>query len=299
MIPSPIADSFKSQFIESISADFIIKKYKRELDLDTERFFEGISKVEVRKCVETGYRFYYPPNILADGAFYQELNEGRSYYHSWNWEQKLAAKYIKDGDKVLDLGCGEGAFLAHLKKIREVEELGLDISESAVKAAQDQKLHAVCKRPEELTESHHQQFDVITAFQVLEHIYDIKSFIETCNALLKPGGILIISVPNNAPYYDTFDQYHTLNLPPHHMGLWDSRSLKAIASVYEMTQILEKTQEVDSFKRKLKMKYSISNKRGTLFFIKLLPAFLIKLYFQFKHHDYKGAGILSVYKAAG
>jgi SAM-dependent methyltransferase len=69
-------------------------------------------------------------------------------------------------------------------------------------------------------------YDTIALFQVLEHIKDISSFFEHARELLKSKGKLIISVPNNNPYLYVFDKYHTLNLPPHHMGLWTGRSLK-------------------------------------------------------------------------
>jgi hypothetical protein len=39
-------------------------------------------------------------------------------------------------------------------------------------------------------------------------------------------------VPNNNPYLFVNDKYHTLNLPPHHAGLWDKKSLKALEKAF-------------------------------------------------------------------
>jgi hypothetical protein len=51
---------------------------------------------------------------------------------------------------------------------------------------------------------------------------------------LKKGGKLIIGVPNNEPYFKSYDKYSTLNLPPHHMGLWNIKVFEKIAPLFKM-----------------------------------------------------------------
>jgi hypothetical protein len=62
----------------------------------------------------------------------------------------------------------------------------------------------------------------------------VNSFILSCLKILKPGGKIVIGVPNNNPYIHKYDVYHTLNLPPHHMGLWDKNSLTHLQNFYPM-----------------------------------------------------------------
>lgn len=54
------------------------------------------------------------------------------------------------------------------------------------------------------------QFDVVTFFQVLEHIADVHSFLTSALLTLKTGGKVILAVPNNEPYYLKYDRLHFL-----------------------------------------------------------------------------------------
>lgn len=50
----------------------------------------------------------------------------------------------------------------------------------------------------------------------MEHISDVASFIKACILLTKPGGYIILSVPNNDAFVGA--QELPLNMPPHHVG---------------------------------------------------------------------------------
>ena len=69
---------------------------------------------------------------------------------------------------------------------------------------------------------------------VLEHIYDVKSFLEASLKVLKPEGKIIIGVPNSEPYFLGYDKYCTLNLPPHHMGLWNKKVFDKLAALFNL-----------------------------------------------------------------
>ena len=77
---------------------------------------------------------------------------------------------------------------------------------------------------QEFAKKNSQKFDVVCSFQVLEHVADVKNFISSSLAVLRPGGRMIISVPNNDAELIKQNDF-ILNLPPHHMGLWDLNSL--------------------------------------------------------------------------
>ena len=55
--------------------------------------------------------------------------------------------------------------------------------------------------------------------------------------VLKKGGKMIIAVPNNNPYLFEWDDYHTLNLPPHHAGLWNKTVFKNIENTFSIKNI--------------------------------------------------------------
>ena len=62
----------------------------------------------------------------------------------------------------------------------------------------------------------------------------VRSFIESSLKLLKSGGRLIIGAPYNNPYLYVSDKYHTLNLPPHHVGLWNKSSFKSLEKYFQI-----------------------------------------------------------------
>ena len=62
----------------------------------------------------------------------------------------------------------------------------------------------------------------------------MHDFIKDSLLALKPNGKLIIGVPNNNPFLFVNDKYHTLNLPPHHAGLWNKKSLKSLEQIFNI-----------------------------------------------------------------
>jgi SAM-dependent methyltransferase len=100
---------------------------------------------------------------------------------------------------VLDVGCGGGLFLSMLAR-GGAPVAGLDFSlDAAVIAWQKQGVPAVC------ASLSHAPFapgscKVITMFHVLEHLYAPHAYIESAHELLRPGGRLIVQVPNAASW---------------------------------------------------------------------------------------------------
>lgn len=72
-------------------------------------------------------------------------------------------------------------------------------------------------------------FDAVCAFQVLEHVSDPRGFPEGLLVLLRPGGRLILSVPN-AAVMRVIDPQRVglLDQPPHHMSHWDEGVFRSL-----------------------------------------------------------------------
>ena len=106
--------------------------------------------------------------------------------------------------KVLDIGCGGGILSEGLAQ-RGAITTGIDLAEQTLNIA---KLHALesglkidyqCISAEEFAKQNPQQFDVITCMEMLEHVPEPESIIDSCAALLKPGGHLFLSTINRNP----------------------------------------------------------------------------------------------------
>lgn len=144
---------------------------------------------------------------------------------SLNWDQRW---FLRDrpcpGGTLLDIGCGTGYFLAAARRAG-YRVSGLDLSRPQLELARRlfglADLHATT-----LTDYARSttpgSFDVVTAFQVLEHVADPVGFIRDARTLLVPGGCLALGVPNWRVWRILREW---LDHPPHHLTRWSRMSL--------------------------------------------------------------------------
>ena len=208
----------------------IIKSYK-SLGLEVERFFENLKTIELYECLETNYRFFYPFSCIGDAQFYKDLSLNRPNYYSTRWEHLKILPSINPSDRVLEIGSGFGIFLKLLKS-KSIKAEGLELNPEAINICLKHGLNIHNELIEEFAQFHESSYEIVCYFQVLEHITDVRDFIQNSLIPLKPNGRLIIGVPNNNPFLFINDKYHTLNLPPHHAGLWNVKSLKALEKIF-------------------------------------------------------------------
>lgn len=100
-------------------------------------------------------------------------------------------------NKILDIGCGYGYFLAEAEK-RGWRPYGIEISSYKVDFAKDKLgLNRLKGRIEEAGFKEHQEgFDVVTMWDVLEHIPNPLDVLKFCNKVLRREGLLVLKVPN-------------------------------------------------------------------------------------------------------
>jgi 2-polyprenyl-3-methyl-5-hydroxy-6-metoxy-1,4-benzoquinol methylase len=99
------------------------------------------------------------------------------------------------GTDLLDIGCAQGFFLFSASKAGYTAK-GVEMSAEAVAYARDEFGLDVEDKPFEevrLAESH---FDVVTLWQVLEHVPYPLMMLKEVNRILKPGGLVVVSTPN-------------------------------------------------------------------------------------------------------
>ncbi|MBN2730619.1 MAG: methyltransferase domain-containing protein [Bacteroidales bacterium] len=225
---SPLTLQDNVTLIKNIPTKTIIKVYKR-YNIDVSKYFLGREYVSIYRCNETNYHFYYPFNVTGDSRFYEHFQQFSWYYMPWKWEHEVAVRYIKSGDKIMEVGCAHGEFL---KQINELYDLALSIGLELNQTAKENhtKIEILNETIQSYSNEHVGEFDVVCSFQVLEHITEPRSFISSSLDCLKPGGKLIVSVPNNDSYLKNLGG--CLNMPPHHVGLWNETSLKSISKLF-------------------------------------------------------------------
>jgi len=117
---------------------------------------------------------------------------------------KLINQYHNEGS-LLDFGCGTGDFLKKAKDNRW-EVTGIEPDIKAKNIASKKLLSDIYNSLEDLPGK--ENYDIITAWHVLEHVHDLRGTLKILKKLLSQDGTLIIAVPNyhsyDAEVYDTF-----------------------------------------------------------------------------------------------
>ncbi len=144
----------------------------------------------------------------------------------------IVSKFLKNtpaGAAVLDLGCGNGTFLANFRN-RQWKLYGSDFSPTGIEVAREnfpdiQWFLADASAPTGDILETAGQVDVIISTEVVEHLYDPRGFLANCNALLKPGGTIILSTPYHG-YLKNLMLAITGKMDQHFTVLWDHGHVK-------------------------------------------------------------------------
>jgi len=104
---------------------------------------------------------------------------------------------LKRFNRILDIGCGAGYFLEQIGRISS-NVYGLDSSPAAVALCRAKGLTVHQGRME--TFHSETRFDFVTAWEVIEHVEDLQSFLSSIKRVLADDGMLIVSTPNAGSY---------------------------------------------------------------------------------------------------
>jgi 2-polyprenyl-3-methyl-5-hydroxy-6-metoxy-1,4-benzoquinol methylase len=209
-LASPITGLRDISLETTISVESIINAWKKWPGIDVTNYFGELNSISIYRCNKTGYRFYYPFHLAGDDQLYELLQNFNWYYVDSKWEYDEAIKLIKPQANVLEVGCGVGAFLKRLQLEKQSHAVGIELNGDAARKAIQNGFNVSSLKVEEYSKTHEVCFDVICAFQVLEHITDIRLFLNHLIKILKVGGYLIMAVPNNDSFIKHIPQHPLL-----------------------------------------------------------------------------------------
>ena len=147
---------------------------------------------------------------------------------------------LERGDRVLDLGCGEGRHVIAAYLAAEVDAIGVDLSLADLKNAQvkaedfltdtagdEQRSLGLASADALRLPFADNSFDKVICSEVLEHIPDYRAALTEIRRVLKPGGLLCASVPRRWPEkicWALSDAYH--QVPGGHLRIFRARELR-------------------------------------------------------------------------
>jgi 2-polyprenyl-3-methyl-5-hydroxy-6-metoxy-1,4-benzoquinol methylase len=217
----PACGSAKHKQIDHVDIDQVIRGFA-SLNVDVAPLFDRReATIELHECEECGLR-WYSPMVTGDDAFYESLQQHDWYYQSDKPEYDFAARQVAQGASVLEVGCGRGAFHAYLPK--SVRYRGLEFNEIAVRKATEIGLDVAIRPVEEEARERPASYDVVCHFQVLEHVSNPAGFMQASVAALRPGGVMLVTVPAEDSFLRIANAAW-LNMPPHHVTRWTDRAL--------------------------------------------------------------------------
>lgn len=218
---------------------------------------------EIVKCTNCSHLF--TQNIAAQneiGKYYQSENyishsdtqEGivNKLYHAVRKrtladKKKLVQKETgKQQGKILDIGCGTGAFL-HTMNLAGWESTGLEPDDTARKKAKE-LYHLESKPSHEIFDLPHNTYDAITMWHVLEHVHQLHEYIKQLKNMVTAHGRIFIAVPN----YTSYDAQHyaahwAAYDVPRHLYHFSPTSMKNLVEKHGLSILSIKPMWYDSY----------------------------------------------------
>ncbi len=139
------------------------------------------------------------PTLAHDPAYYETVypnydqqNPPYKYQHYLD----CLAKYRKAPFALLDLGCASGKFLMHARNEAKPQAIyGVDVNDAAIERAKASLPEGHFLSGSQNALEQMPPVDVISSFDVLEHIGDLDGILETANQKLMPDGLFMAVVP--------------------------------------------------------------------------------------------------------
>lgn len=155
---------------------------------------------------ESARQRYFSPSAFAELATYES---GNWWFRSRNaiilWALR---RHCAGFRSFLEVGCGTGFVLEAIRRrYKEAELHGSEYFEEGLVHARQRVPSASFRQIDATTMDDIERFDVIGAFDVLEHIEDDEKVIANLSRAIMPGGVLLLTVPQHRWLWSAMDEY--------------------------------------------------------------------------------------------
>lgn len=205
-------------------------------DYTEHHLVEVYKDYEILTCLRCKLCFSHPM-LSGDSEFYRshfvykKIDKAtviQHYYSAANRLNQYLLRLIPKGSRILDIGCGLGGFVKYALEQGD-DAYGIDFNDDYIHVGQKvlglgERL-ILCGAADLHKISHfYGSFDLVTLFEVIEHVENPQQLIQNARKMLVRGGLLATSCPNEARWQPTgriFADY-----PPHHLTRWRPDTLR-------------------------------------------------------------------------
>jgi 2-polyprenyl-3-methyl-5-hydroxy-6-metoxy-1,4-benzoquinol methylase len=139
---------------------------------------------------------------------------------------------VPKGSSVLEVGCGFG-YLTYSLNRSGYNATGVDVSEISVnRATKTYGPYYQCIGLNDFSQLHGRRFDCIVLTEVLEHVMDPISFLNSLKSLLTENGLILLTTPNKSAFPS--DALWMTDAPPIHLWWFSENSLSVLAEKVSM-----------------------------------------------------------------
>lgn len=250
--------------------DFSVSKETFELQYDPE--YDLFKTVPVPTDLN---KYYQSEDYISHTDAKRSLFE-RIYHlvkqYTLSQKERLILSYTKKKGNLLDIGAGTGDFLSFAKN-KNWKVVGIEPSQKAKALAQKKGVSFV----ENTSDLSDNSFNVITMWHVLEHVEDLDKQLSELKRISKPGGIIVIAVPNFKSYdAEYYKEYWAAYDVPRHLWHFSKTAILKLFVEKEIQLLKIHPMYFDSFYVSL---LSEKYKTGKMNFIR---AFLVGLFSNLK-----------------
>jgi 2-polyprenyl-3-methyl-5-hydroxy-6-metoxy-1,4-benzoquinol methylase len=217
------------------------------------------SHCQVIRCDLCGFGFSFP-FVAGDATFYNLAYTSEGYPRDkWDFSRTLSALQTMDtkGKSALEVAAGNGFFLDKIvgALFERAKVVATEYNEGSIKNLKSKGYTAF--RDDIRASAFDDKkaaFDFIFLFQVVEHMTDLAMLFNRLRMLIRTGGSVFITVPNQVRTIFQEASNSLLDMPPNHVGRWTPAAFRAITHRHGFKVV---THEVEPFNYSVFLKTDI------------------------------------------
>lgn len=210
--------------------------------------------LEYRECGNCAAKFFWPLEA-GNEVFYEKLQAFDWYYGEKKEEFQIALPLLPSEGKILEVGAGKGVFGMMVGSGRYT---GLEFNRKAIERAKAKGILLLKESIEDHAKRLPHIYDAVVSFQVLEHVVSPAAFLTACVECLKPGGLMIVSVPSQDGFIAQAIN-HVLDMPPHHLTHWSEVTLRKVGDIFNLSLIFLEHEKIATYHERSIRKIRIEN----------------------------------------